>query len=421
MHIVDGFREHRHPFRPAWVAAAAVSGLLLVVPLDAVQQNTPVPEVRALWVTRTSLTTPVAVAAMVKSAQSGRFNTLLVQVRGRGDAYFNGGYEPRAAALASQPDSFDPLAETLKHAHAQGIRVHAWINIALVSSAAAPPPSREHMVYRHPEWLMVPRALARDMVLIDARSQLYLDKLMRWTRAQRSDVEGLYASPVTEDAADATVAVVADLIARYPVDGVHLDYVRYPNEEFDYSRGALEAFKADTLNGLDAAARRQQERALGADLVGWADAFPNRWREFRCQRLTSLVSRLRESVKARRPEAVFSAAVAPDAREARTRRFQDWGSWLQRKLLDVVCPMAYATDSTVFSAQVADARQMAGGRPVWAGIGAYRLSSSETIENIRIARRLGASGVILYSYDSLISLPRGLDYLAQVGRAAFMQ
>jgi len=86
-----------------------------------------------------------------------------------------------------------------------------------------------------------------------------------------------------------------------------------------------------------------------------------------------------------------------------------------------VCPMAYATDSTVFSAQVADARQMAGGRPVWAGIGAYRLSSSETIENIRIARRLGASGVILYSYDSLISLPRGLDYLAQVGRAAFMQ
>lgn len=421
MHIVDGFREHRLPFRPAWVAAAAVCGLLLVVPLDAVQQNTPVPEVRALWVTRTSLTTPASVAAMVKSAQSGRFNTLLVQVRGRGDAYFNGGFEPRAAALASQPDSFDPLAATLKYAHAQGIRVHAWINIALVSSAAELPPSRAHMVYRHPEWLMVPRALARDMVLLDARSQLYLDKLMRWTRAQSSDVEGLYASPVTEDASDATVAVVADLVARYPVDGVHLDYVRYPNEEFDYSRGALEAFKADTLNGLGATTRRQQERALGADLVGWADAFPDRWREFRCQRLTSLVSRLRESVKARRPEAIFSAAVAPDAREARARRFQDWGSWLQRELLDVVCPMAYATDSTVFSAQVADARRMAGGRPVWAGIGAYRLSSSETIENIRIARRLGASGIILFSYDSLISLPRGLDYLAQVGRAAFMQ
>jgi hypothetical protein len=62
---------------------------------------------------------------------------------------------------------------------------------------------------------------------------------------------------------------------------------------------------------------------------------------------------------------------------------------------------------------------MAGARPVWAGIAAYRLTSSETVESIRIARRLGATGVILFSYDSLISLPRGLDYLAQVARAAF--
>ena len=43
----------------------------------------------------------------------------------------------------------------------------------------------------------------------------------------------------------------------------------------------------------------------------------------------------------------------------------------------------------------------------------------ETIENIQIARRLGASGIILFSYDSLVSLPRGLDYLSQIARAAF--
>ena len=105
--------------------------------------------------------------------------------------------------------------------------------------------------------------------------------------------------------------------------------------------------------------------------------------------------------------------------EASARKLQDWGEWLQQKLLDVVCPMAYATDSDVFTSQVTAATQMAGGRPVWAGIGAYRLSSSATVENIRIARRLGASGVILFSYDSLIGLPRGVDYLAQVARAAF--
>lgn len=403
---------------PSWCALAAAVVLALSSLASAATRSGDT-EVRALWVTRTSLTSPSAVAAMVKSAQAGHFNTLLVQVRGRGDAYFNGGLEPRAAALASQPDSFDPLSVALKLAHAQGIQIHAWVNISLVSSAVDLPPSRSHLVYRHPEWLMVPRALARDMALLDPKSQLYLDKLVRWTRTQNGDVEGLYASPVSEDAADATVAVVADVVARYPVDGVHLDYVRYPNDEFDYSRGSLEAFKSDVLSGMDATARRQQERAVGADLVAWTDLFPERWRDFRRQRLTALVTRLRESVKARRPDVIVSAAVAPDPKEASARRLQDWGAWLQRELLDVVCPMAYATDRAVFTTQVAAVTKAAGQRPVWAGIGAYRLSTSETVENIEIARRLGASGIVLFSYDSLANLPRGLDYLAQVARAAF--
>jgi uncharacterized lipoprotein YddW (UPF0748 family) len=378
-------------------------------------------EVRALWVARTSLTTPASVAAMVKSARAGGFNTLLVQVRGRGDAYYNGGLEPRAAALASQPDSFDPLGLTLKLAHDQGLRVHAWVNVALVSSAVELPASKAHLVHRHPEWLMVPKALARDMVLLDPQSQLYLDKLMRWTRTQGGEVEGLYASPVPADAASATVAVVADLVARYPLDGVHLDYVRYPNEEFDYSRASLEAFRDDVTAALTPAERRERERAIGSDVVAWTEVFPERWREFRRHRLTMLVTRLRDSVKARRPAVVFSAAVAPDPKEASSRRLQDWAAWLQSELLDVVCPMAYATDAAVFSSQVASARQAAGTRPVWAGIGAYRLSSRETVENIKIARRLGASGIVLFSYDSLVNLPRGLDYLAHIARAAFAQ
>jgi uncharacterized lipoprotein YddW (UPF0748 family) len=398
----------------AWVILLAISGGAVAAP------GAPGPqEVRALWVTRTSLATPASVTSMVKSAQAGGFNTLLVQVRGRGDAYFASQLEPRGSALVGQPDSFDPLALTLSLAHAQGLRVHAWINVALVASAADLPAARTHVVYRHPEWLMVPRALARDMALLDPRSQLYLDKLTRWTRAQSADVEGLFASPVPAAAADATVAVIADVAARYAVDGIHLDYVRYPNEEFDYSRGALEAFKADILESLGDQARRQPERLLGADLVAWAEAFPERWAEFRRHRLTTLVSRVRDSVKARRPDVIFSAAVTPDAKEASSRRLQDWASWLDRSLLDVVCPMAYATDASVFAAQVTGARQAAGSRPVWAGIGAYRLSSSETIENIKTARKLGASGIVLFSYDSLVSLPRGLDYLAQIARAAF--
>jgi uncharacterized lipoprotein YddW (UPF0748 family) len=401
--------------------AAVLAVVILVVPLAARPPQTPAQEVRALWVARTSLTTPGAIASMVKAAEAGRFNTVLVQVRGRGDAYYCGGLEPRAAALAGQPDTFDPLALTLKLAHDRGIRVHAWINVSLVSSAVELPAARAHIVHRHPEWLMVPRSLARDMMLLDARSQLYLDKLMRWTRTQAGEVEGLYASPVPAESADAIVSVIGDIASRYAVDGVHLDYARYPNDDFDYSRAALEPFRAEVAKGLAVADRHHRERTLGTDLVAWAEAFPEQWRDFRRQRLTDLVSRIHESVKSRRPNAVFSAAVAPDANEASARRLQDWAGWTHGDLLDVVCPMAYATDSQSFTAQVANATQAAAGRPVWAGIGAYRLSSSETVENIRIARRFGASGIILFSYDSLVNLPRGLDYLAQVSLAAFSQ
>src|SRR6476620_501444 len=54
-------------------------------------------ETRALWVLRTSLTTPDHIAALVRSARDNGFNTLLVQVRGRGDAYYRGSVEPRPA------------------------------------------------------------------------------------------------------------------------------------------------------------------------------------------------------------------------------------------------------------------------------------------------------------------------------------
>jgi uncharacterized lipoprotein YddW (UPF0748 family) len=112
--------------------------------------------------------------------------------------------------------------------------------------------------------------------------------------------------------------------------------------------------------------------------------------------------------------------VAPDPREAFDHRLQDWRGWLSNGLIDAICPMAYTTEPARFAEQIAAAREAAGARAVWAGIGAYRLTPKDTIDNIRTARRLGAAGVVLFSYDSLID-PRQAtpDYLSLVGRGAF--
>ena len=53
--------------------------------------------------------------------------------------------------------------------------------------------------------------------------------------------------------------------------------------------------------------------------------------------------------------------------------------------------------------------------------GAYRMSQAEIVANVQAARRLGVGGVILFSYDSMTGPTRGPEYLAEVGRALFMQ
>lgn len=375
-------------------AVMAVGVSVLVATVSAA----PSTEVRALWVVRTTLTTPAAIAAMVQAAKAGGFNTLLVQVRGRGDAYFLSGIEPRPAALASQP-SFDPLAITIARAHEAGLQVHAWINVNLVAGLELPS-AREHVVFRHPEWLMVPRALADDLARVDVHSPEYLGRLERYARSRPADVEGLYMSPAIPAAAAYTTAVVKDIAERYAIDGVHFDYIRYPEDDFDHGRLTIAEYE-----------RTVPARERTAD----------RWRAFRQAAVTSLLAGMRTVVKQTKPDAVVSAAVGPDPHEAALHRLQDWRTWLARDLLDVVCPMAYTTDSSVFASQIAIARDAAGPHPIWAGIGAYRLSPSQIADNVQTARRAGVGGVILFSYDSLADPARGPDYLARVARAAFTQ
>ena len=378
------------------------------------------PETRALWVLRTSLGSPESIAALVRSAKAHGFNTLFVQVRGRGDAYYSGGPEPRAPELLRQPDTFDPLAKVLDEAHAAGLRVHAWVNVNLISSAVELPAAREHIVYRHPSWLMVPRDIAQELAVVPPESPGYVGKLARWTRAQSADVEGLYASPILPDAADYIASITADLVKRYAVEGIHLDYARYPNERFDYSRPAIREFRTWMRARISSAARRPVDQEESVDLFAYPDAFPDQWRTFRIARMSALVERIHAAVKRQRAGVMVSAAVAPDVHEAVQRRLQDWRGWLDSGFLDAICPMAYATDPARFVEQVSATRDAAGLHPVWAGIGAYRLTPQETIDNIKAARRLGAEGVILFSYDSLTVQRQSLpDYLTVVGRAAF--
>jgi len=377
-------------------------------------------EVRGLWVLRSSLTSPQSITNLVRTARASGFNALFVQVRGRGEAFYQSAIDPRATDLAAQSSQFDPLGDVIAAAHAANMRVHAWVNVSLVSSAAQLPENRAHVVYRHPNWLMVPRAIVQDLKPIDGHSPAYAGKVSRWTRTQNDLVEGLYLSPILPEAADYTVSVVTELASRYALDGVHLDYLRYPNADFDYSRYAIAEFRTEIAPALPSPVRAALDKRAEIDPVAYPDALPVEWAQFRRARLSSLAMRLRSVVKRARPDAMVSAAVVPDADDAASNRLQDWRTWVESGILDAICPMAYTTDATVFAQQISGARAIAGARGVWAGIGAWRLSPEQTIQHISLARKAGAAGLVLFSYDSLTgpSQPRG-DYLDEVARIAF--
>ncbi|MGH9174149.1 MAG: glycoside hydrolase family 10 protein, partial [Vicinamibacterales bacterium] len=367
--------------RPQRLPIACVFAVCLTTAVLASLQHEPISEVRALWVTRNALTSPAAVARMVSAAERGGFNTLVTQVRGRGDAYYHSSFEPRASTLAAQT-GFDPLAETLRHAHRAGLKVHAWVAVNLVSSAVDLPISRQHVIYRQPDWLMVPRALAAQLRNLDPRSPEYLGRLARWTRARPDEVEGLYMSPIHAWAARHITEVITELVTNYDVDGVHLDYVRFPNEDFDYSRAALQQFKLAIRPQLADPDRRRADSQERVDPFAYPDLFPERWLAFRQSRLTTLLARIRLAIKAARPDAVISAAVVPDVTHAATSRSQDWRSWLELSLIDVVCPMAYTQDVAIFERHINEARSLAGKQAVWAGIGAYQLTTAATLQHI---------------------------------------
>jgi uncharacterized lipoprotein YddW (UPF0748 family) len=373
-------------------------------------------EVRGLWVVRFALANRASARAVVERASRAGFNTLLVQVRGRGDAYYASALEPRGAALTGG-SGFDPLAEIVHAAHARGMAVHAWMNVALVADATTAPSDPRHLVRGHPEALMVPRALAHELARLRPTDPRYVARLIEWTSANKSRVEGLYAAPWSPAVRERTVAVAVDLVRRYDLDGIHFDYIRYPGADFDYSAGSLEAFRTWAAPQLDADRRLRLDRAAALEPTAWADSLPSPWADFRREQVTTLLERAYVALKTLRPWLVVSAAVHPDPDGARQRRLQDWPEWARAGLLDAVAPMAYAEDELGFREQMERALAAAGATEVWAGIGTYLAGVPGTGKQIDAARQLGAHGIVLFSYDWVVGpAGGGAASLERIGR-----
>jgi uncharacterized lipoprotein YddW (UPF0748 family) len=341
-------------------------------------------ELRGLWVVRTGLTSEKTVDSVVDQAYEAGLNALFVQVRGRGDAFYASAVAPRSPLLSNEPIHFDPLSRVLARAKSRGIGVHAWFNVLLSAHFGQPLP-RGHELERHPEWMMVPRSVAREA---DGERSVRLASIVRKGARQDGDAEGYYISPLARGVPEHLERVLRELLTRYGVDGLHLDFIRYPSPEYDYSTAALRGFGA--------------LRGVAGDPLLAASREPLAWQAYLRDSLTDLTARLVRVAREVRPEIIVSAAVVPDRATAYSHKYQDWPQWLTLEILDAVCPMAYSTEDGIFRNQIEDVRRtLHPNQSLWAGIGAYRLSSEGVLAKVRLARSVGANGVVLFSHEWL--------------------
>jgi len=215
-------------------------------------------------------------------------------------------------------------------------------------------------------------------------------------RLQR-DADGAeldWLSPSHPENAALERAVLRELATRAPVDGIHLDYARYPDRRADFSPAARAAF----------------ERARGQPVRRWpADVAENgphaaAFRQWRVERMNAFVADAARIARAARPGVRVSAAVWGNEAGTADSIGQDWRAWLRAGALDFVCPMNYTENLAALRAAITRQRALPGGAGrIVTGIGVTanesQLTADQVIEQILVAREAGAAGFVLFDLD----------------------
>ncbi len=334
-------------------------------PLSALDKEAPFR--RFLWITRWDYRTAQDIERICYNAAAARFTDILFQVRGAGTVYYPSAIEPWAGELSQQgvtgwDPGWDPLATAVKQGHRWGLRVHAYMNTMPgyndkeVSSGSA-----KQLYSAHRDWFMVGR------------------------NGQPMQANGWYAfvDPGLPEVREYLASLYAEVAKNYAVDGIHLDYVRYPHEagDFSYHPRVLKSFK-ETCGGTP-------------------DSNPELWRQFRRDQITATVKAIHDAAKKARPSIELSAAVLADPEGQRNDACQSPAEWIKMGIVDAVAPMAYTGDLNRFDFFCQHYMQPEFRDHLWLGIWADPGRNAYLATQIKRAANLGFGAIAVFSYTEL--------------------
>ena len=288
------------------------------------------------------------------------FNAILANLCWGGVAFYDSKVLPVAPEVATRGDA---LKECLAACRKYGVKCHVWKVC----------------------WNMGSHT-----------SQAFADRMAATNRVQvasNGTVKGRWLCPSNPDNQQLEIDAMCEL-ARKGVDGIHFDYVRYPDVNHCFCAGCrtrFEAFAGVSLTNWPAQVRADEALKL-------------KWAAFRASNITKVVQTVAQRVHAESPGVQISAAVFRNPATDADSVGQDWSRWCREGWLDFVCPMDYIESAAMFKSQIRMQKEAVGKAKLYPGIGlscwtndgedAVRLA-----KQIQAVRELGLGGFTVFNFD----------------------
>lgn len=355
--------------RSTAVRAAALADRAAALTVESREQ-----EIRAVWIDRPALLSgPSELRRQLDRLHDLGINLAFAEVFSRGASAYPSRIAPADESIRQVWHDEDPLSFLLQEGSRRGMVVVPWLWVLCAGYDLDEGP----LLRRHPEWA--------DQTVTGA-TIAPTPQGTAWLNPALPAVRRFFAKLADE------------LLASYPLAGLHLDYLRYHEE-------SLAPFGYAPASQAEFARARAREKHKGA--AGALDF--NQWR---ARNVTALLRTIARVVHQHGKE--LSATVWPDPQLALVEMHQAWPEWIgdkgRRPLVDYLVTTNYTPSLEVFrqrilagelefTAKVPPGHAQTG---LLHGIGSWLLTPEELVDQITVARQSRlAAGVCLYSASTL--------------------
>ena len=339
-------------------------------------------EIRAMWFDRGTIVKAKSEADLVKifdRIASAGINTVFFETLNSSYTIYPSKVAPQQNPLI---EGWDPLEAAIKIAHERDIELHAWLwTFAAVNKRHN---TILNLPYHHlgpvlsqrPEWAMTDHQGSRFHY---SSGKVFLDPA-------NSEVRGYLQS------------LIAEIANNYDVDGIHLDYIRYP---FQSPTGKV-------TYGYGKASREQFERQTGYDPAKLNPYHPlwSKWIEFRTEQVDTFVKEVSQQLRQIDTDLTLSTAVFPMPKRDRLSKIQQgWETWVRKEWIDMLVPMTYSQDAeqlqSVTSPLLEEFSQ--GKALLLPGIRLLNMSDVVALDQMQLLRGLSTEGYSLFAAENLDS------------------